>query len=96
MKVAMLRTLMMAGRDMCRDMDTIQTSHSYDHLVGFYGNSRNEEFHGQNRSWEMNMGSYRGYGDPNYSITGSNGLYKQLDQMATMMRSQQEAISKFL
>ena len=91
-----------SGRDMRRDMDTIRTSHS--HLVGFYGNSRNEEERrGENWSWEMNTNSYSGYRgsytDPNsssYSATANYGLYKQLNQMATMLSCQQEAISKFL
>ena len=37
--------------------------------------------------------------DPNslsYSVIPNYGLFKQFDQMATMMSCQQEAISKFL
>lgn len=85
---------------MRRDVDTIRTSHS--HLVGFYGARNDEELPGESRSWEMNPNSHRGYhsrgsyADPNSSITANDGLYKRLDQMATMMRSQQDAISKFL
>ena len=39
-----------SGRDMCRNMDAIQTPHS--NLVGFYETSRNEdERRVEDRSW---------------------------------------------
>lgn len=88
------------GTGMRGGMDTTRTAHS--HLVGFYGTSRNEEERRVENREMRNTNSHWGYRDPtdpynsSYSLTPNYTLYERLDQMAEIMRSQQEAISKFL